>query len=78
MRRPPAATPEALDEAATLYRGDLLEGLAVSEPRFEEWLRDIAATQARAGMTTMSKDRHSAGVAQGKTFYERWIRERRG
>jgi len=28
----------ALHEAGRLYRGDLLEGLAVSEPPFEEWL----------------------------------------
>jgi DNA-binding SARP family transcriptional activator/tetratricopeptide (TPR) repeat protein len=30
--------PEALAQAALLYRGDLAEGLAVSEPVFEEWL----------------------------------------
>ncbi|HSF02437.1 MAG TPA: BTAD domain-containing putative transcriptional regulator, partial [Solirubrobacterales bacterium] len=32
------ATPAALAQAATLYRGDLLEGLAVKEPGFEDWL----------------------------------------
>jgi len=31
-------TPEALERAVSVYRGDLLEGLAVSEPGFEEWL----------------------------------------
>ncbi len=31
-------TPEALEQAATLYRGDLLEGFALSEAAFEEWL----------------------------------------
>ena len=31
-------TPQALEEAAELYRGDLLLGFAVSEPLFEEWL----------------------------------------
>ena len=31
-------TPEALAVAATLYQGALLEGIAVQEPRFEEWL----------------------------------------
>jgi tetratricopeptide (TPR) repeat protein len=30
--------PSALERAAALYRGDLLEGLAVAEPPFEEWL----------------------------------------
>jgi len=32
------STPEALAEAAALYQSDLLEGLAVSEAPFEEWL----------------------------------------
>ena len=31
-------TPEALERAATLYRGDLLEGLGVTSEPFEEWL----------------------------------------
>jgi DNA-binding SARP family transcriptional activator len=31
-------SPAALKEAAALYQGDLLEGLSVSEPPFEEWL----------------------------------------
>lgn len=31
-------TSEALEQAMQLYRGDLLEGFAVSEPPFEEWL----------------------------------------
>ncbi len=31
-------TPEALERAVMLYRGDLLEGLGVGEPPFEEWL----------------------------------------
>jgi DNA-binding SARP family transcriptional activator len=31
-------TPAALAEATPLYRGDLLEGLRVSEPPFEDWL----------------------------------------
>src|SRR5262245_35910708 len=29
----------ALDRASALYRGDLLEGISVTEPPFEEWLR---------------------------------------
>ena len=32
------ATPEALAEASSLYRGDLLEGLRVNERPFEDWL----------------------------------------
>src|SRR5262249_13606493 len=31
--------PDALRRAAALYRGDLLEGISVDEPAFEEWLR---------------------------------------
>ena len=31
-------TPQALEQAAELYRGDLLSGLNVNEPLFEEWL----------------------------------------
>ncbi len=31
-------TPAALDRAAALYRGELLEGLALQEAPFEEWL----------------------------------------
>ena len=32
-------TPEALERAAALYRGDLLEGISVEEQSFEDWLR---------------------------------------
>ena len=32
------ATPDSLRAAAALYTGDLLEGLRMSEPPFEEWL----------------------------------------
>jgi predicted ATPase/DNA-binding SARP family transcriptional activator len=31
-------TPEALEKAATLYRGDLLLGFSINEPLFEDWL----------------------------------------
>jgi DNA-binding SARP family transcriptional activator len=31
-------TPELLERAATLYQGDLLAGLSLQEPPFEEWL----------------------------------------
>lgn len=32
------ATPQAIDEAISLYRGDFLEGLEAPDPGFEEWL----------------------------------------
>ncbi len=33
-------TPEALEQAMSLYRGDLLAGLSVSEEPWEVWIRD--------------------------------------
>ena len=33
-------TPTALERAAELYRGDLLDGIGVHDPAFEDWLRD--------------------------------------
>src|SRR5262245_27098857 len=33
-----AGTPETLGQAVELYRGDLLDGLTLQEPPFEEWL----------------------------------------
>src|SRR5262245_29446182 len=37
-RRVADGTPAALEEAATLYQGDFLQGLALEESPFEEWL----------------------------------------
>ena len=37
-RRIAEGTPQALEEAADLYRGDLLLGFTLNEPFFEEWL----------------------------------------
>jgi DNA-binding SARP family transcriptional activator/predicted ATPase len=37
-RRVAEGTPAALDRAAALYRGELLEGLALQEAPFEEWI----------------------------------------
>jgi TolB-like protein len=33
-------TPRALERAVELYRGDLLDGIGVHDPAFEDWLRD--------------------------------------
>ncbi|MCZ6863615.1 MAG: BTAD domain-containing putative transcriptional regulator [Alphaproteobacteria bacterium] len=33
-------TPTALERAVELYRGDLLDGIGVHDPAFEDWLRD--------------------------------------
>ena len=32
-------TPDAAEAAIALYRGDLLEGIGIRDPAFEEWLR---------------------------------------
>ena len=37
-RRIAEGTPQALEQAAELYRGDLLLGFTLNEPLFEEWL----------------------------------------
>ena len=44
-----AATRQALEAAAALYQGDLLEGLSLQEPPFEEWLIAERRAAARAG-----------------------------
>src|SRR5215470_13311446 len=33
-----AGAPDALEQAATLYRGDLLDGIGLRDPAFEDWL----------------------------------------
>src|SRR5215469_10715790 len=33
-----AGTPEAIEKAMTLYRGDLLEGISIRDAAFEDWL----------------------------------------
>jgi DNA-binding SARP family transcriptional activator len=37
-RRAAEGTPSALADAAALYQGDLLKGLAIQEPPFDDWL----------------------------------------
>ena len=65
-------TPDAIARAATLYRGDLLDGLGVRDPAFEEWLlferqrlRDLArGTLTRLLDLHMTSGAHDqAGVA---------------
>ena len=49
-------TRDAVERAMTLYAGDLLEGLAVNEPSFEEWLvaeRERLRELARGALTTL-------------------------
>jgi DNA-binding SARP family transcriptional activator len=62
-------TPGALDKAVQLYRGDLLEGLTLQEPPFEEWLmgererlRELAL-EALAGLLAAQRVAGSAEAA---------------
>jgi DNA-binding SARP family transcriptional activator len=56
-------TPEAVARAATLCRGDLLDGLDIRDPAFDEWLlmeRQRLRGLAREAMAK-TLDRHMAG-----------------
>ena len=58
-------TPDAVARATTLYRGDLLDGLDVRDPAFEEWLlfeRQRLRDLARQGLARLL-DRHIASGA---------------
>src|SRR5262245_15746869 len=62
-------TPEALGQAVQLYRGDLLDGLALQEAPFEEWLmaererlRELAL-EALAGLLAAQRSAGSAEAA---------------
>jgi DNA-binding SARP family transcriptional activator len=47
--------PEALERAAALYRGDLLEGITLQEPPFEEWLRTERERLRELAVDTLAK-----------------------
>jgi DNA-binding SARP family transcriptional activator len=66
-RRVAEATPGALAEAAALYQGDLLAGLAVKEAPFEEWLlseRERLRELALEGLAKLLAHRRSAGQTE--------------
>jgi DNA-binding SARP family transcriptional activator len=59
-------TPDGLARATKLYRGDLLEGLDVRDPAFEEWLlfeRQRLRDQARDALASLL-DHHMASAAR--------------
>jgi TolB-like protein/DNA-binding SARP family transcriptional activator len=59
-------TPDGLARATKLYRGDLLEGLDVRDPAFEEWLlfeRQRLRDQARDALARLL-DHHMASAAR--------------
>jgi DNA-binding SARP family transcriptional activator len=66
-RRVAEATPGALAEAAALYQGDLLAGLALKEAPFEEWLlseRERLRELALEGLAKLLAHRRSAGQTE--------------
>ncbi len=63
------ATPAALEQSVALYRGDLLAGLSVAEPAFEDWLmtererlRELAL-EALARLLAQQRGSGAAGAA---------------
>lgn len=66
-RRVAEGTPEALAEAATLYHGDLLAGLALKEAPFEEWLlgeRERLRELALEGLAKLLAQQRAAGATE--------------
>ena len=62
-----AGKPEALERASALYRGDLLAGLAVDEPPFEEWLlseRERLREFALEGLAKLLRHQREAGTPE--------------
>jgi TolB-like protein len=58
--------PQVLTDCLNLYRGDLLEGLQVREPQFEEWLRD-ARERFRATACQMMDRLANMLIGAGRT-----------
>jgi DNA-binding SARP family transcriptional activator/tetratricopeptide (TPR) repeat protein len=60
-------TPAALEAAVALYQGELLEGLAIDAPAFEEWLvgeRERLREQAIEAMAKLLAHQRSAGALE--------------
>ena len=58
-------TPEGLERAARLYRGDLLAGLVIQAPPFEEWLaaeRERLRERAVEALARLSTHQRTAGA----------------
>jgi len=66
-RRVADGTPTALDRAAALYRGELLEGLALREAPFEEWLlaeRERLRELALEALAKLLRHQRTAGTPE--------------
>jgi DNA-binding SARP family transcriptional activator len=46
---------ESLEQAAALYRGEFLDGIAVDEPIFEDWLREERAQLHEAALSALAR-----------------------
>jgi DNA-binding SARP family transcriptional activator/predicted ATPase len=60
-------SPEALERAIALYHGELLEGLALQEAPFEEWLlaeRERLRERALEAMAKLLRHQQSAGMTE--------------
>ena len=60
-------TPAALEAAVVLYQGELLEGLAIDAPAFEDWLlgeRERLREQAIEAMARLLAHQRSAGALE--------------
>ena len=60
-------TPEALEQAAALYRGDLLDGIGMRDPAFEDWLlveRQRLRQLAEEALTRLLTQSMAAGARE--------------
>jgi DNA-binding SARP family transcriptional activator/predicted ATPase len=60
-------TPTALERATVLYRGELLEGLAIQEASFEEWLlaeRERLHELALEALAKLLRDQRTTGATE--------------
>jgi TolB-like protein/DNA-binding SARP family transcriptional activator len=58
-------TPEGLEQAAALYRGDLLDGIGLRDPAFEDWLlieRQRLSQRAEEALTNLLTQSLAAGA----------------
>jgi TolB-like protein/DNA-binding SARP family transcriptional activator len=65
---------EALERAVTVYRGDLLEGLSVRDPHFEEWLETERRQLRRSAedcLETLMEMKVKAGAGEGAAVIAR-------
>jgi TolB-like protein/Tfp pilus assembly protein PilF len=62
------ATPDSIAQATALYRGDLLDGLDIRDPAFEEWLlleRNRLRILAREALGAVLDQRLASGARDG-------------